>query len=183
VIYNQCSLNIDGQELQLTMLDAQLLLQPQPTQHREHCLIQANHDKRWPYRGLHVKCLLLVSHLNQNQNMSTNFFKNPKYKFPQKFARWEYLCLCRQTDRNNKVNSCFSQLFCKHALIMRCSLITQCFRFSLLRVLFHHSVHRIKTCNPLQAISLASILVKINIPTVVWMNDDTKHANYNALSN
>ena len=66
MIYNQCSLNISGQ----------LLLQPQPIQHREHHLIQANHDKRRPYRGLHVKCLLLVFDLNQNQNMSTNFVKN-----------------------------------------------------------------------------------------------------------
>ena len=143
-----------------------------------------------------MKCLLLVSDLNQNQSMSTNFVKPPppiqillknpqiqillktpppntnfvknppqiqillktspntnfvktppntnfvknppKYKFPKKFAWWEYLCVCRRT-----VKSCFSQLFCKHPLIMWCSLIAQCFRLSVLSVLLHHSVHRI----------------------------------------
>jgi len=66
----------------ILMPDAQLFLQPKLVLHKEHFLSQLERQimmRSWMYIGLYVKCLLFLSHFNENQNVSINFYKNTKY--------------------------------------------------------------------------------------------------------
>ena len=68
--------------------------------------------------------------------MSTNSVKTPKYKFLPKLL-WEHLCVCRQTDRQTKttkLTAAFHNCSANALSLWVAAFITQCLRFSLLRV-------------------------------------------------
>jgi hypothetical protein len=54
---------------------------------------------------------LFLYYFNRNQNVSTNFSKNTKYKLSGRSSQWE-LCCSIQTDWHDKASSCHSLCKC-----------------------------------------------------------------------
>jgi hypothetical protein len=81
----------------------------------EHFSFYEELHKIWSkmYTGLHVKCPLLLSDINDTQILLTDFQKILTYQISWKSIQWEPSC-STQTDRHDKANSHSPQL-CKHA--------------------------------------------------------------------